>query len=1127
MVYFTKRSKPSRLKVIVPVILVLLGFVYFPAAVYSDPLGDQAISQATVLPENLPDHKLVPDSEKVHRLHSRKHGAKATAPPSIIPQNLQKLQTSVPQASAYKSVAQKDNLRALVSPSDAQARARVAYNKRNGTPRIIQLENTGPTRATKGLAGSSLGNEEASLQFLNANRALLQIDTPQEEFQAQKSWTDSIGSHHIRYQQYYQGLPVWGKEAMVHLDASNAVYMFQGRYEPTPQGPERVFSITEDQAVQVVLNHLNYAGPSAEVVLGIDQVWYTCATGKMVTAYAIDVQTSLLQRWLYLIDANSSAVLQRISGVNDETVSVTGTDLNGVTQSFRAWRKPDGGLVSADLTIPLNDSPPSHMPAEEIGSTYILDYKNQTEGTSLYFFNGPDWDPTAVSMSHHISIIDEYYKTTFNRQGIDDANKSNMLVGHLGENHANASWNGQFIVFGDGDGVEFTNLAGSLDVTAHEYTHGVVEFTAGLIYQNQSGALNEAYADIMACMVDRDDWVVGEDITIPAPGYLRNLANPADGLDPLPTKMSEYKNLPIDQDFGGVHVNCGIPSRAGYLIAEGLTVEGLGTSLGRDKTEQIFYRALLHYLTQGSNFADARDATIQAAQDLYGAQDAASVQAAWDAVEVFGDQSPADEPTPTDPVSGDDVMVYLRPVDSSGEAFDLYVQFLANPFNGYDMSTDYGPFNTAISAAYMRPSAITLGDETGIFYVGIDNNLYMVMPDGSNMPITDNGTVHSMAISPDGKYIAVTMQDEGDNAIYIGNLDSDSSMDRHVLISPSTAPGDVGMQNTILYADSLSFDYTSRILVFDAYNEINIAGDVYSYWTIGCLDLNTGELFWPFAYQNPNYDIGNASFATNNSFVIAFDVLDYTTDPVTPWVWTMDLSTQTIQTVANVNPKGYYFDDLVCGAPSFWGDDDAITMQVFLPGYGSQAYKIPLENWAGRPDQAVLLNDNELTKPFMHRRGTRRLVAEINTDTQACSFINGKEQSQVALSNKGNRDIQIYSITITGPGAASFRHTGVNGLLPQNTEKNIQVFFDPPPGVQGTQAATLVILSDADIPTMEISLTGTADPDGPIGPGDGPGEDPGEDPGDDPGDGGDTDGGGGGGSSSGGGGGCFIATLKP
>jgi hypothetical protein len=402
-------------------------------------------------------------------------------------------------------------------------------------------------------------------------------------------------------------------------------------------------------------------------------------------------------------------------------------------------------------------------------------------------------------MAHHIKVIDGYYRDTFGRQGIDDQNLNYLLLGHMGENFANAFWNGTFIVFGDGDNQLLSNLCGSLDVAAHEYTHGVVEFTSGLLYENQSGALNEAFADIFGCMVDRDDWTIGEQVTLVPPYYLRNLADPSDAVDPLPTKMSEYQNLPVDQDHGGVHINCGIPARAAYLAAEGLSTQNLGTSIGRDKTEQIFYRALSIYLTQTSNFLDAREATIQAAQDLYGDAEASSVQAAWDVVEVVGEPLP-DDPTPTDPVSGDDIMVYLRPADSRADAFDVYVQKIPRPFRGYDPSTDIGPLNS-VPSAYMRPSVITVDEDTAVFYVGTDHNLYCVTLDGNEVPITSSGDVHSMAISPDGRYFAIAREDETDNTIYVGNLDA-GTMTPYELVSPSTAPGEACFRMAVVLQET-------------------------------------------------------------------------------------------------------------------------------------------------------------------------------------------------------------------------------------------------------------------------------------------------------------------------------------
>ena len=258
-------------------------------------------------------------------------------------------------------------------------------------------------------------------------------------------------------------------------------------------------------------------------------------------------------------------------------------------------------------------------------------------------------------------------------------------VVHFSQDYANAFWSSPYMVYGDGDGAYLGPLAACLDVAAHEMTHGVIENSANLIYQLQSGALNESFADIFSAMVDRDDWLVGEDCTLSAPGYLRNMEDPALGLNPQPTKWSEYQVLPINVDNGGVHINSGIANRSAYLLAKGLSTEGLGNSIGRNKTEKIFYRALTTYLLQQSTFLDARIATIQSAEDLYGvnSEESLAATAAWDAVEVTDDiGAPGNtSPKPTDPLSGDQFMAYLYPVTST--LFDVYVQYIPGPFTGY------------------------------------------------------------------------------------------------------------------------------------------------------------------------------------------------------------------------------------------------------------------------------------------------------------------------------------------------------------------------------------------------------------------------------------------------------------
>ena len=248
-------------------------------------------------------------------------------------------------------------------------------------------------------------------------------------------------------------------------------------------------------------------------------------------------------------------------------------------------------------------------------------------------------------------------------------------------------------------------------------THGVIEHTAGLIYENQSGALNESFADVFAAMVDRDDWTLGEDCTRRDPGFLRSLSDPGRGLRGQPAHMSEYENLPNteDGDRGGVHINSGIPNRVAYLITEGLSAEGLGTSIGREQTEKIYYRALTVYLQTSSQFIQARRALIQSAEDLHGAgsPQVRAVAAAWDAVGVADGDGPTPEdpsPKPGEAVSGADVMAYLSPHNDG--SLGVYLQRFDRPFSGHDPDLDEGPLNT--SPAFATRPAVVSRTPTGL-----------------------------------------------------------------------------------------------------------------------------------------------------------------------------------------------------------------------------------------------------------------------------------------------------------------------------------------------------------------------------------------------------------------------------
>ncbi|MCP4353683.1 MAG: hypothetical protein GY795_50190 [Desulfobacterales bacterium] len=859
--------------------------------------------------------------------------------------------------------AQKQSLNSLINANSSGVR--IYFNRKNGTPYFIKTGKTNK-RASARKAVNMIVSRKAANKFMADNRNLLKLSDPSEEMVIKKEWADDMGSRHFRYQQTHRGIPLWGRETAVHLNADDSVYLFQGRYEPsTDEQIQTEPVITADEALKAAKAHMGITGdlfepPETELVI------YTADDGKKTLAYKTDIFADITHRWFCFTDAETGEFLHSITRVYNDIVETGGYDIDSGYRNFNVWYQ-NGTYYLVDPSVPYNDPPYSPVPdIKSYGNTYILT-ANNTE-SSVYFITGNSsgsWDPAGVSAAYNIRTVHDYYKN-LGRNGIDNQNSNYIAIIHISENYANAFWNGKIVGFGDGDNQTFSSLAASLDITAHEIQHGITQFTAGLVYENQSGALNEAFSDIFACMVDRDDWTVGEGVTLKGRGYLRNLANPELGFPafgkPLPSKMSEYRNLPNteDGDYGGVHINMSIPSRAAYLMAEGLTAEGTGTSIGRDKTERIFYRALITYLQPSSQFLDARRATIQAAEDLYPSDQtvAGAVQSAWDIVEVIDENigAPDDQkPTPTDTVAGSDMMVYLYPVRAN--TYDLYVQYIPYPFTGYDPDLDSRDLNLEY-VTYTRPAVYTNSYGTLIFYVGIDNNLYAVLPDGTgHEQITFTGDVWSFAVSPDGRHFAYTVKSGGDKSIYVGDLDTGVVTPYPVEPPSDLPPGSEGAMNTILYADTLAFDYSSKIIVFDALNCLSTPeapcgseNGGYRYYSIGFLDISDGSFEFPFPNQNPDYDIAYPSFAYNNNYVIGLDMVDYSeyyeTGVVYSGVWTMNWLNQATTGIADPNSSSNA-QKMVYGVPSFWGSDDYLTM-ISEYDDGRYAFRVPInESWKG------------------------------------------------------------------------------------------------------------------------------------------------------------------------------------
>ncbi|MFF4804953.1 M4 family metallopeptidase [Streptomyces sp. NPDC001351] len=276
----------------------------------------------------------------------------------------------------------------------------------------------------------------------------------------------------------------------------------------------------------------------------------------------------------------------------------------------------------------------------------------------------------AADAQYGITETLDFYKKTFGRKGIANNGKGAEAMVHFGNKVANAFWDSTCgcMLYGDGDGDTFKKPLVALDVSGHELTHGVVDATAKLEptrvdadgnQYGEPGALNESLADIFGSNVeffannasDKPDYLIGEKMGL-AQKFLRRLDHPS--LDRLEGTIDYWSPEAYDTE---VHAGSGVSSHAYYLLAEGSGRKTIGgvqydsptydgstvKGIGRTKATAIFYRALTRYMVSTTDFHDARDATLKAAKDLYGANSTEynTVDQAWSAVNVTSANTPA------------------------------------------------------------------------------------------------------------------------------------------------------------------------------------------------------------------------------------------------------------------------------------------------------------------------------------------------------------------------------------------------------------------------------------------------------------------------------------------------------
>ena len=254
----------------------------------------------------------------------------------------------------------------------------------------------------------------------------------------------------------------------------------------------------------------------------------------------------------------------------------------------------------------------------------------------------------------------DLWQNTYGRNSLDGRGLPLIATVHFSRDYDNAFWDGTQMVFGDGDGVVFLPFTRSLDVIGHELAHGVTQFTSGLNYQDQSGALNESVSDVFGVLVkqrllgqsaDQADWLIGADLLgLDVKGVaIRSMADPGTayddprlGRDPQPGHMRDY--VDTRDDNGGVHINSGIPNKAFHVVA---------TTLGGNAWEaagQVWFDTITGDISADCDFETFAALTLKAATARHGAgsEVVAAVRAGWVAVGLADAVAPPDaDPSPS------------------------------------------------------------------------------------------------------------------------------------------------------------------------------------------------------------------------------------------------------------------------------------------------------------------------------------------------------------------------------------------------------------------------------------------------------------------------------------------------
>lgn len=735
--------------------------------------------------------------------------------------------------------------------------------------------------------------------------------------------TDQIGFTHIRYRQTVNNVEVRDAMLMAHVK-NNKVYSINGVIIPDAASATSK-SLTEAQALQFALNKVNAKVYKWE--LPEEEAWIKdfkddpkatfYPKAKMVViknkktkqyrlTYKFDIYAHKpMSRADIFVDAQNGAILfvndkiHHSDSIGSAMTKYSGTKtITADYVSTNSFRLRESGRGNGVETYDMNN-----------GTSYgsAVDF---TDSNNIWNNYNANKDEVATDAHWGMEMTYDYYLNKHNRNSIDGNGFALKGYVHYDNNYVNAYWNGQVMTFGDGDAS--VDPLVPIDIVGHEITHGLTSNTADLDYQDESGAMNEAYSDIFGTAIEHygktGNWTMGEDINF----IIRDMANPKSKGDPDTYLGTNYYLGAADN--GGVHTNSGVLNHWFYLT----TVGGTGVNdnldtftvvgVGMDTAAAVAFRTLTVYLTNTSQYADARFYSIKSAIDLYGPCSSAvkAVTNAFYAVGVGGkyvDGVHADFTTAITDFCAPPASVEFNNLSSNGLNFQWAFGDGGNStqFEPTHTYNNYGSYNVTLIVDGGSCGADTL---TKSEYISVDTQNPCIV----NMPSTGSSTVTSCT---------GYLYDEG------GNGDYSNSTNVTTTIAPAGASS-----VTLTFT---SFGYESGYDYLRIYNGTSTSAPLIGTYdgnqlpNGGTITANSGAITLKQYTDNMVTDIGfvanwqcvAASVPPVSSFV-ADDTLtcvglvnftDNSTNGPTSWLWEFgDGATSTQKNPSHTYTSNGYFD---------------------------------------------------------------------------------------------------------------------------------------------------------------------------------------------------------------------------